>query len=159
MEFTAKNDLTLDFLRRVLQIAYTDSVREEKGGTYGVSVNFDLDKDDKPNTTLSIQYNADPSRYLELNPIIYKQLENIANYGPAASSMQKIKEYLLKQYDQMVITNDYWDYIIWHELEDGVDFDKDYKRLVRETTASDVQQMARRILDAKRCIEVTMLSE
>ena len=59
----------------------------------------------------------------------------------------------------MVITNDYWDYIIWHELEDGVDFDKDYKRLVRETTASDVQQMARRILDAKRCIEVTMLSE
>ena len=159
VEFTAKNDLTLDFLRRVLQIAYTDSVREEKGGTYGVSVNFDLDKDDKPNTTLSIQYNADPSRYLELNPIIYKQLENIANYGPAASSMQKIKEYLLKQYDQMVITNDYWDYIIWHELEDGVDFDKDYKRLVRETTASDVQQMARRILDAKRCIEVTMLSE
>ena len=31
--------------------------------------------------------------------------------------------------------------------------------LVTETTASDVQQMARRILDAKRCIEVTMLSE
>ncbi len=159
VEFTAKNDLTLDFLRRVLQIAYTDSVREEKGGTYGVSVNFDLDKDDKPNTTLSIQYNADPTRYAELNPIIYKQLENIANYGPAASSMQKIKEYLLKQYDQMVITNDYWDYIVWHELEDGVDFDKDYKRLVTETTAADVQQMARRILDAKRCIEVTMLSE
>ena len=159
VEFTAKNDLTLDFLRRVLQIAYTDSVREEKGGTYGVSVNFDLDKDDKPNTTLSIQYNADPTRYAELNPIIYKQLENIANYGPAASSMQKIKEYLLKQYDQMVITNDYWDYIVWHELEDGVDFDKDYKKLVTETTAADVQQMARRILDAKRCIEVTMLSE
>ena len=144
VEFTAKNDLTLDFLRRVLQIAYTDSVREEKGGTYGVSVNFDLDKDDKPNTTLSIQYNADPTRYAELNPIIYKQLENIANDGPAASSMQKIKEYLLKQYDQM---------------EDGVDFDKDYKRLVTETTAADVQQMARRILDAKRRIEVTMLSE
>ena len=159
VEFTAKNDLTLDFLRRVLQIAYTDSVREEKGGTYGVSVNFDLDKDDKPNTTLSIQYNADPSRYAELNPIIYKQLENIANDGPAASSMQKVKEYLLKQYDQMVITNDYWDYIIWHELEDGVDFDKDYKRLVKETTAADVQQMARRIVDAKRRIEVTMLSE
>ena len=132
VEFTAKNDLTLDFLRRVLQIAYTDSVREEKGGTY---------------------------RYAELNPIIYQQLENIANDGPAASSMQKVKEYLLKQYDQMVITNDYWDYIIWHELEDGVDFDKDYKRLVTETTAADVQQMARRIVDAKRRIEVTMLSE
>ncbi len=158
VEFTAKNDLTLDFLRRVLQIAYTDSVREEKGGTYGVSVSFDLDKDDKPNTTLSISYNADPSRYAELNPIIYKQLENIADNGPVASSMQKIKEYLIKQYDQLIITNDYWNYVVWHELDDGVDFDKDYKKLVEETTAADVQQMARRIVDAKRCVEVTMLS-
>ena len=34
--FSPKNDLVLDMLTRVLQIAYTDSVREEKGGTYGV---------------------------------------------------------------------------------------------------------------------------
>ena len=110
VEFSPKSDLTLDFLKRVLQIAYTDSVREEKGGTYGVSVGFDLDKDDVPNTTLRISYNADPKRYEELNPIIYQQLENIAKYGPVESSMQKVKEYLVKQYDQMAITNDYWDY-------------------------------------------------
>ena len=159
VEFSPKSDLTLDFLRRALQIAYTDSVREEKGGTYGVSVSFELNKDDVPNTTLSISYKADPQRYDELNPIIYKQLENIAKYGPEESSMQKIKEYLIKQYDQVAITNDYWSYIVWHEIEDDADFDKDYKLLVQQTTAQDVQQMAKRILDAKRCIEVTMLSE
>ena len=159
VEFSPKSDLTLDFLKRVLQIAYTDSVREEKGGTYGVSVGFDLDKDDVPNTTLRISYNADPKRYEELNPIIYQQLENIAKYGPVESSMQKVKEYLVKQYDQMAITNDYWDYVAWHIIEDGADFDRDYKLMVQQTTAADVQQMARKMLDAKRCIEVTMLSE
>ena len=159
VEFSPKNDLTLDFLTRALQIAYTDSVREEKGGTYGVSVSFQLEKDDVPNTTLAISYKADPQRYEELNPIIYKQLENIAKYGPAESSMQKIKEYLVKQYDQAAITNDYWSYIIWHEIDDEADFDKDYKLLVQQTTAADVQQMAQKILAAKRCIEVTMLSE
>ncbi len=159
VEFSPKNDLVLDFLCRVLQIAYTDSVREEKGGTYGVSVSFDLDKEDVPNTTLSISYKADPQRYDELNPIIYKQLENIANFGPEKTSMQKVREYLVKQYDQAAITNDYWSYIIWHEIEDGADFDKDYKQLVQQTTSEDVQQMAKKILDAKRCIEVTMLSE
>lgn len=157
--FSPKSDLTLDFLTRCLQIAYTDSVREEKGGTYGVSVSFNLDKDDTPNTTLSISYKADPKRYEELNPIIYKQLENIANQGPEPSSMQKVKEYLLKQYDQVAITNDYWSYVVWHEIEDGVDFDKDYKKMVNEMTSDDVRQMARRLIDAKRCIEVTMLSE
>ena len=159
IEFTAKNDLILDFLTRTLKIAYTDSVREEKGGTYGVSVAFDFDKDDKPNATMRISYNADPTRYEELNPIIYQQLQLIAQNGPAESSMQKIKEYLLKQYDQMAITNDYWNYVIWHQLDDDTDFDIDYKKMVSEMTAADVQQMARRLLDAKQRIEVTMLSE
>ncbi len=157
--FTAQSDLELDFLKRCLSIAYTDSVREEKGGTYGVSVNFELDKDDKPNATMKISYNADPSRYSELNPIVYQQLKNIANNGPAATSMQKVKEYLIKQYAQAAITNDYWSYIIWHELDDDVDFDRDYCRMVNDMTAANVQRMAQQLLAAKRCIEVTMLSE
>ena len=157
--FSPQSDLELDFLKRCLAIAYTDSVREEKGGTYGVSVDFDLSKDDKPNATLSISYNADPQRYEELNPIIYQQLENIAKYGPVASSVEKVKQYLIKQYGQAAITNDYWSYIIWHELDDDADFDKDYCKMVEEMTAEKIQRMAQRLLGAKRCVEVTMLSE
>ena len=157
--FSAKNDLALDFLQRVLQIAYTDSVREEKGGTYGVSVSFNLDKEETPDALLKISYNANPDRYEELNPIIYQQLKNIADKGPLESSMQKVKQYLIKQYAQMEITNDYWEYIIWHELDDNTDFDKDYCKMVEDMTAQDVLNMAKAFLQAKRCIEVTMLSE
>jgi zinc protease len=157
--FTPKNDLALDFLKRCLSIAYTDSVREEKGGTYGVSVDFGLEKNDRPVATMRISYNADPSRYEELNPVVYEQLRLLAEQGPAASSMQKIKEYLVKQYQQAIITNDYWNYIIWHELDDDTDFDVNYCQMVEQMTAGQVQQMAQRILAAKRRIEVTMLSE
>ena len=157
--FSPQSDLELDFLRRVLQIAYTDSVREEKGGTYGVGVTADLDREDRPNAMLRISYSADPQRYAELNPIVYQQLRHLADRGPEASSMDKVKQYLLKQYSQMVITNGYWDYIIWHELDDDTDFDRDYCRMVNEMTAEKVQRMARRLLEAGRCIEVTMLSE
>ena len=157
--FTPQSDLELDFLKRCLSVAYTDSVREEKGGTYGVSVDFGLEKDDKPNAFLRISYNADPQRYEELNPIIYQQLANIAKYGPVASSMDKVKKYLVKQYQQAAITNEYWSYVIWHELDDDADFDKDYCKMVEEMTAEQVQRMAQHLLDAKRCIEVTMLSE
>ena len=157
--FTPQSDLELDFLKRCLSIAYTDSVREEKGGTYGVSVDFGLEKDDKPSATLSISYNADPQRYEELNPIIYEQLQHIAKNGPVASSVEKVKQYLIKQYGQAVITNDYWSYIIWHELDDDADFDKDYCKMVEAMTPEKIQRMAQRLLDAKHCIEVTMLSE
>ena len=157
--FTPQADLELDFLNRVLQIAYTDSVREEKGGTYGVRVAASLDKHDTPTAMLRISYNADPNRYDELNPIVYQQLQHMADRGPLASSMDKVRKYLLKQYDQAAITNDYWSYIIWHELDDEADFDKDYKKMVSEVTAEQVQRMAQKILAAKRRIEVTMLSE
>ena len=99
--FSPKNDLVLDMLTRVLQIAYTDSVREEKGGTYGVGVSFNLEKEDNPNALLRISYKSDPKRYEELNPVIYKQLLNIADHGPVASSMDKVKKYLKKQYGQI----------------------------------------------------------
>jgi len=159
VEYSPQSDLELDFLKRVLSIAYTDSIREEKGGTYGVSVDFSLEQDDRPNATLRISYNADPTRYDELNPIIYCQLEHIAENGPLSSSMDKIKQYLVKQYAQAAITDDYWNYVIWHELEDKADFDKDYCQMVEKMTAAAVQRMAQKILASKRCIEVTMLSE
>ena len=159
VDFSPKNDLALDFLKRTLSIAYTDSVREEKGGTYGVSVDFDLDKDDSPSAMLRISYNADPTRYEELNPIVYQQLKHIADHGPEPTSVEKVREYLLKQYDQAVITNDYWDYIAWHQLEDDADFDAGYCDMVRQITAADIQQMAQTLLRKGQRIEVTMLSE
>jgi zinc protease len=157
--FTSKNDLTLDFLKRILSIAYTDSVREEKGGTYGVSVDFNLVKDEAPNAILKISYNADPSRYKELNPVVYQQLQSIADRGPQPASLEKVRQYLLKQYDQMAITNGYWDYVVWHQLDDNEDFDQGYCGMARQMTAADIQQMARILLQQKNRIEITMLSE
>ena len=157
--FTSKNDLTLDFLKRILSIAYTDSVREEKGGTYGISVDFNLVKDEAPNAILKISYNADPSRYKELNPVVYQQLQSIADRGPQPASLEKVRQYLLKQYDQMAITNGYWDYVVWHQLDDNEDFDQGYCDMARQMTAADIQQMARILLQQKNRIEITMLSE
>jgi zinc protease len=108
---------------------------------------------------MKISYNADPDRYEELNPIIYQQLEYVAKNGPEASSMDKVKKYLVKQYQQAAVTNDYWSYVIWHELDDDTDFDTGYCDMVNQMTAQQVQQMARRLIEARRCIEVTMLSE
>lgn len=159
VDFSPKNDLVLDMLTRVMQIAYTDSVREEKGGTYGVSVDFNLEKDEHPNAFIRISYKSDPKRHEELNPLIYQQLQLIADHGPLASSMAKVKEYLKKQYAQMAITNDYWDYIVWHQLDDDADFDTGYCQLVEDITAADLQRMARLLLKQNHRIEVTMLSE
>lgn len=157
--FTPKNDLTLDVFKRVLTIAYTDSVREEKGGTYGVSVQSELDNTAKPHGFLKISFRTDPAKYEMLMPIIYQQIENIANNGPLMSSMDKVKKYLLKAYSQSINTNGYWDYVIYNRLRHNVDFFTGYEDLVKSLTPQDVQQIAKDILKSNRRIEITMMSE
>lgn len=156
---TAEEDLKLDILQRVLQIAYTDSVREEKGGTYGVGVSASLNKYSQPTALLKISFRTDPSRYKELIPVVYNQLEHIAKYGPEASSMEKIKKYLHKNYAQSVIDNGYWSYILYNELYQGIDYDKGYTQMLDKLTGEDIRQLAAEILKQKRRIEVTMISE
>jgi zinc protease len=149
----------MDVLKRVLSIAYTDSVREEKGGVYGVSVQYDVDKTSNPTTILKISFRTDPSRYTELIPIIYKQIENIANKGPEPTSMEKVKTYLLKAYNQNIIDNGYWDYVIYSKLRNNIDYDTDYVKMVKGITSADIQAVANDLLKSGRRIEVTMLSE
>ena len=102
-------------------------------------------------------------QYLAVLPATNKHEQanknNIPQNGPLASSVDKVKQYLVKQYAQAAITNDYWSYIIWHEIDDDTDFDKDYCKMVNDIKPADIQRMAQQILAAKRCIEVTMLSE
>ena len=157
--YTAKTDLALDVLQRVLQMAYTDSVREEKGGTYGVSVSYELEKDNHPTAMLRITFRTDPAKYDALIPIVYRQLAHIAERGPNPVSIDKVKKYLLKTYGQNSIDNGYWDYVIYHQLQDGIDFHTDYEQLVRNLTSRELQQIAKDLLGSRRRIEVTMQSE
>lgn len=156
---TAKNDLTLDALRRVLSIAYVDSVREEKGGVYGISSEASIDPDGKPTGLLKLSFTTGPDKYKEIMPVVLRQLQNIADNGPLEVSLSKVKEYLTKQYGQAAITNDYWNYVIYNNLRYGIDYDKDYLKMVNGLAASDLQQMARRIINSHRRIIVTMHSK
>ncbi len=108
---------------------------------------------------LRITFRTDPAKYDALIPIVYRQLAHIAERGPNPVSMDKVKKYLLKTYGQNSIDNGYWDYVIYHQLQDGIDFHTDYEQLVRNLTSREVQQIAKDILGSRRRIEVTMQSE
>lgn len=157
-KLTPQNDLALDALRRVLSIAYTDSVREAIGGVYGISAEAEIDADSKPEDLLKLSFTTGPGKYDAVMPVVLRQIENIASRGPLPESLDKVMAYLKKQYGQAVINNDYWLYVIENNLEHGVDFDKDYLRLVDKLSADDVRRMARRIVDSHRRITVVMHS-
>ena len=156
LAYTADNDLKLDVLGQLMRMVYTQKVREEKGGTYGVSVSGDFQRYPQPEAIMKISFRTDPEKYAELIPIIYAELERMAQEGPAQADLDKVKEYELKTYGQVEVMNDYWHYIMYTQLLDGVDTDTDYKERVKALTVEGIRDLAKQILAAKRRIEVTM---
>jgi len=159
VEYNAKNDLCLSALCQVLRMVYTEKVREEKGGTYGVSVQGSLQRFPREEGLLKINFRTDPDKYDELIPIIYAQLDSMAANGPAPDDLQKVKEYELKSYGQVAVTNGYWDYVKYNELRNNIDFDKDYTLLVEQLTTDDLRNLMRELLAPRHRIQVTMLPE
>lgn len=159
MKYNADNDLRLDALSQVMRMIYTEKVREEKGGTYGVSVQGELDRYPTPDALLKISFRTDPAKYKLLIPIIYDELKKVAKQGPDIKTLDKVKKYLLKQYNENTQTNGYWDYIVYNELYSNTDFDTDYTKKVSSLSVKDIKDFADNLLKQKRRIEVTMMSE
>ena len=157
LPYEPKSDVMLKTFKLILQMMYTDTIREESGGAYHVSVNTELDGLKMPNALLKIAFRTDPQRYEELIPLVYEQLLRLAEHGPTQELLQKSKELLLKAYRQQARSNHYWLHILYNMVYRGVDFDTDYEKITEAVSAHDVQQLCAEIIAQKRRIEVTML--
>ena len=157
LPYEPKSDVMLKTFKLILQMMYTDTIREESGGAYHVSVNTELDGLKMPNALLKIAFRTDPQRYEELIPLVYEQLLRLAEHGPTQELLQKSKEFLLKAHRQQAQSNHYWLHILYNMVYRGADFDTDYEKITETVSAHDVQQLCAEIIAQKRRIEVTML--
>ncbi len=156
MEYNNRNELLMDAIGQLLRIVYTEKVREDKGGTYSVQVSGDLQHHPNDEALLRIAFQTDPQKYNSLIPIVYKELEKMATEGPSQQDLDKVKAYELKVYNQVLRMNNYWEYVLYTDLYNGIDVDTDFRYIVENMTCDDIRTTLRNLIDQNNCIEVTM---
>lgn len=156
MEYNNRNELLMDAIGQLLRIVYTEKVREDKGGTYSVQASGDLQHHPNDEALLRIAFQTDPQKYNDLIPIVYKELEKMAIEGPSQQDLDKVKAYELKVYNQVLRMNNYWEYMLYTDLYNGIDVDTDFRYIVENMTCGDIRTTLRNLLDQNNCIEVTM---
>lgn len=154
--YTLKNDILLSFASQVLDMVYTEEVREKEGGTYGVNCFGDLQKYPKEQLLLQIVFQTDPAKKDKLAGIVVDELKKLAAEGPSDVHLQKVKEYMLKKYADNQKENGYWmnnlnDYFYY-----GMDMTEGYTDIVNSITAKDIQKFVSDLLKQGNEIEVTM---
>lgn len=156
MEYNNRNELLMDAIGQLLRIVYTEKVREDKGGTYSVQASGDLQHHPNDEALLRIAFQTDPQKYNDLIPIVYKELEKMATEGPSQQDLDKVKAYELKVYNQVLRMNNYWEYVLYTDLYNGIDVDTEFRYIVENMTCDDIRTTLRNLLNQNNCIEVTM---
>lgn len=157
-KYNLKNDILMNMTSQILDLIYTEKVREEEGGTYGVYVGGELTKYPKETALMQIVFDTAPSKKDKLMKIIFTEAANLAKTGPSEANLSKVKEYMLKKYTEDLKENGFWLGAIDEYLFTGVDMVKGYDTIVNSITAKDIQMFANDLFKQKNEAEVTMTS-
>ncbi|MDR2056728.1 MAG: insulinase family protein [Dysgonamonadaceae bacterium] len=156
LEPTLKNRIETDMLQQILDIVYTEKVREDEGGTYGVSVSSVISDYPKGQTPLQIYYETEPGKAENLNEIVRKEFQRIVEEGPRLEDFNKVKEFMLKKQQEQEQENAYWASTIVQYYRTGYNAYNDYVKTLNEVTPADIQKTARSFADSNNFIEVVM---
>ena len=156
--YTLKNNIQLSILDQILNIIYTEKVREEEGGTYGVGVSGRLQKHPEEKFALQISFDTDPNKKQDLTKIIFNELDKLIAEGPSEENLQKVKEFMQKKHKENLKENSYWLGVMDEHHFSDVNMHQDYEKTLQEITAKDIQNFAALLFNQGNRIEVTMVS-
>ncbi|MDR1762077.1 MAG: insulinase family protein [Bacteroidales bacterium] len=158
-DYTLKNIIVMDMLSQIMRIVYTEKVREDEGGTYGVSVQGNVAKYPYPNCYLQIMFDTNPDIVPKLMTIIYNELHNVAETGVREDDFVKVKEFMQKKIKEQKAENSYWLSAFDALLTVDIDVASDYERTLSAITMDDVHQFAKQLLEQHNKREVIMNPE
>ena len=141
---------------QLLDILYTQTVREEAGGTYGVNCYGELNKYTKEEGIFQIYFDTDPAKRADMVELIKKGIADFIAAGPKEDDLNKVKEYMLKTYQQNQKENNYWVGMLQEYYWDNLDMNTGYEDTLRNITADDLKAFAKAFFGQNNQIEVSM---
>lgn len=156
VKYSLENIVLMNFLTSILDFRYTTEIREKEGGTYGVSVSGSIDKTPQEKFYTQISFDTDPKLKDKLLKIVHREIDNLVNNGPTAEEIAKVREFSLKNRQEMLLENSYWQSLIQSYATHGVDFDSEYENLLKKVTPQMVKKAAKAWFTQGNVVEVIM---
>ena len=149
----------MTLLSQALDSRYLVSIREEKGGTYGVQVGGGLGNTPFEKYSLTITFDTNAEMADELSDIVMAEFKKIAEEGPLTEDIEKTREFLVKNWSNTLESNGGVLGVINYWYQDGLDYMNNYLNTVKSVTNEDVQKLAQKILADGNMVYVVMRPE
>lgn len=160
-EYTRKNRYQLSALAELLNIKLRETLRENMGGTYGVSVSPSASREPYPAYRFTIGFGSAPERLEDLATAALAQIDSVKRFGTTPEYLNKVKEAAFRAREVALKQNNYWlaqistfDQSGWSlaEIPEG-------DKLIGALTSEDLKQAAIKYLRTDNYVRVSLYPE
>ena len=158
-KYTLKHDLEVNIIGQLLDMCYTESIRENIGGSYGVGVSGTMNDLPKGKFFFQICFDTDPAK-LDTTLIAVKDgIDKFIAEGPNAEDLAKVKEYMVKKHNEDVKENSYWMNAIYNYVLTGRDDSTAYLETLESIDAKSLVKTAKAVFAEKNKKQLIMMGE
>ena len=162
-EWTGQNRYDFYSTLDVLRIKMRESMREDKGGVYGVRVSGNVNQFPSKKYSITVSFNADPPMVEELIATALLDIENAKKNGAEEKDLTKVKETQRQGRIKDLKENRFWMRSLQRMYQNDMDLTditmEDYEKYINGLNAEAIKNMANMVFDLNRRIEVVMAPE
>ena len=145
----------------LLRIKMRESMREDKGGVYGVGVRGNVTRYPKSQYSINISFNSEPDKVEELIKTGLNDIETIRKEGVQVKDLDKVKETRIQSRTKDLKENSWWMGNMQGVYQNGWNsFDnfslEKYQSIIESITPADIQETIKKHYDDSNFIKIVM---
>jgi len=156
---TVENKVLFSATKYIIDMVYTDVLREQEGGTYGASVIGDFTTRPYEGIDMEVIFDTNVDQAASLEALAKKGMKELAENGPSDEFFTRTVELFKNTFVQNRINNNYWMGVLNTYYEYGYNKDIESEKVVNELTKEKIAEFARKILEQGNLIEIEMKPE
>ena len=158
---TEMNRLTVRAMAEMLSGSLHRTLREELGGTYGVSVEPRFTQRPNEGYRITISFACDPARTESLTKTAFEVIDEFKEDGPGEEQVADARQALMRDFETNSQGNRYLlsRLVYSYQYGESIDAAFNIRPSVDRLTAALIREAARTYLDTRRYVEVTLLPE
>ncbi|MDO5969038.1 insulinase family protein [Flavivirga aquimarina] len=160
-KYSLKNALIARTLGDMLQLRYTETLREEEGGTYGASARASLSKRPLQKGSISVNFDCNPEKVETLIAIVHEEIKEIAEGRVIQVDLDKTLTNYLKERKQQKDYNSYDMSLLkrFYREDYNMNDSKNFEDIINNITIKDIQNFAKNFLKDSKSYEIVFKPE
>ncbi len=161
LRYSRENRHVLQSMSQVLQTWLRETLREELGGTYSVSVGASASQFPKERYRIDIAFGSAPERADELASVIFNHIDSLKTTGPSLDDVVKVQESQRRARETNLRRNEYWLGQLIGRINDGTDLRQiaTDDALTERLDPAVIRNAARRFFDMNNYVHAVLLPE